>query len=57
MLERDRIGMQELGASIFYRYKLAMLDGTSVPDLGGVFTGMSTEEFKAALMAGGRIPG
>ncbi|MFD5285482.1 protocatechuate 3,4-dioxygenase [Streptomyces rubrogriseus] len=57
ILERDWIGMQELGASIFYTYKLAMLDGTSMQDLGGVFTGMSTEEFKAALMAGGRIHG
>jgi protocatechuate 4,5-dioxygenase, alpha chain len=57
ILERDWIGMQELGASIFYTYKLAMLDGTSMQDLGGVFTGMSTEEFKAALMAGGRVHG
>ncbi|NKQ51414.1 protocatechuate 3,4-dioxygenase [Amycolatopsis sp. K13G38] len=54
VLERDWTGMQELGASIFYTYKLAMLDGTSMQDLGGVFTGMSTEEFVAAMHAGGR---
>jgi protocatechuate 4,5-dioxygenase, alpha chain len=57
VLERDWIGMQELGGSIFYTYKLAMLDGTSMQDLGGVFTGMSTEEFKAALKSGGRKHG
>lgn len=54
ILERDWTGMQELGASIFYTYKLAMLDGKSMQYLGGVFTGTSAEEFTAALRSGGR---
>lgn len=57
ILERDWIGMQDLGGSIFYTYKLAMLDGRSMQDLGGVFTGMTTEEFTAALRSGGRTFG
>lgn len=54
VLQRDWIAMQELGASIFYTFKLAMLDRRSMQYLGGVFTGMTTEEFTAALLAGGR---
>jgi protocatechuate 4,5-dioxygenase alpha subunit len=54
ILERDWTEMHELGGSIFYIYKLAMLDKKSMQYLGGVFTGMSAEEFSAALRSGGR---
>jgi len=54
VLERDWIAMHELGASIFYSFKLAMVDKRSMQYLGGVFTGMTAEEFAAALKAGGR---
>ncbi|SDK38427.1 protocatechuate 4,5-dioxygenase, alpha chain [Nonomuraea maritima] len=54
ILDRDWTGMLDLGASIFYTFKLAVLDGKSMQHLGGVFTGMSAEEFTAALRAGGR---
>jgi protocatechuate 4,5-dioxygenase alpha chain len=54
ILERDWIGMLELGGSIFYTYKLAMLDGKSMQHLGGVFTGMTAEEFAEAMRSGGR---
>jgi protocatechuate 4,5-dioxygenase alpha chain len=54
ILDRDWIAMLDLGGSIFYTYKLAMLDGRSMQYLGGVFTGMSAEEFVAAMRSGGR---
>jgi protocatechuate 4,5-dioxygenase alpha chain len=54
VLERDWQAMIDLGGSIFYVYKLAMMDGRSMQYLGGVFTGMSEAEFKAAMLAGGR---
>jgi protocatechuate 4,5-dioxygenase alpha chain len=54
VLERDWQAMLDLGGSIFYVYKLAMMDGLSMQYLGGVFTGMSEAEFKAAMLAGGR---
>lgn len=54
ILERDWTRMHELGANIFYAYKLAMLDKRSSQYLGGAFTGMSTEDFTATLRAGGR---
>jgi protocatechuate 4,5-dioxygenase alpha chain len=54
ILERDWTAMLDLGASIFYTFKLAVLDKKSMQYLGGVFTGMSAEEFTAAMMSGGR---
>lgn len=54
VVERDWQAMLDLGGSIFYIYKLAMMDGKSMQYLGGVFTGMTEEEFVAALRAGGR---
>src|SRR5881227_688299 len=44
ILERDWTAMLELGGSIFYTFKLAMLDGKSMQYLGGVFTATSAEE-------------
>jgi protocatechuate 4,5-dioxygenase alpha chain len=55
--DRDWQAMLDLGGSIFYVYKLAMMDGKSMQYLGGVFTGMTEEEFVAALRAGGRTDG
>jgi protocatechuate 4,5-dioxygenase, alpha chain len=54
VVERDWQAMIDLGGSIFYVYKLAMMDGRSMQYLGGVFTGMTEDEFAAALAAGGR---
>ena len=52
--DRDWIGMLDLGGSIFYTFKLAQLDHKSMQYLGGVFTGMTSEEFAAAMLSGGR---
>jgi protocatechuate 4,5-dioxygenase alpha chain len=57
VLDRDWQAMIDLGGSIFYVYKLAMMDGRSMQYLGGVFTGMTEEEFVAAMRAGGRSGG
>jgi protocatechuate 4,5-dioxygenase alpha chain len=54
VVDRDWQAMIDLGGSIFYVYKLAMMDGRSMQYLGGVFTGMTEEEFMAAMRAGGR---
>ena len=57
VLDRDWTAMIDLGGSIFYVYKLAMMDGRSMQYLGGVFTGMTEEEFQAELRSGGRRDG
>lgn len=54
VLDRDWQAMLDLGSGIFYMYKLALMDGRSMQYLGGVFTGMSEADFKAAMLAGGR---
>ena len=57
VLARDWQAMIDLGGSIFYVYKLAMMDGRSMQYLGGVFTGMGEDDFLAAMRAGGRRDG
>lgn len=57
VLGRDWQAMIDLGGSIFYVYKLAMMDGRSMQYLGGVFTGMGEEDFLAAMRSGGRRDG
>ena len=57
VMERDWQAMLDLGGSIFYVYKLAMMDGRSMQYLGGVFTGMGEDDFLAAMRAGGRRDG
>ncbi len=57
VLDRDWTAMLDLGGSIFYVFKLAMVDQRSMQYLGGVFTGMTEEEFVAAMRAGGRTDG
>jgi protocatechuate 4,5-dioxygenase, alpha chain len=57
LLDRDWRGMIDLGASIFYMYKLAMMEGHSMQYLGGVFSGMTEEEFVAAMRRRGELGG
>lgn len=57
VLARDWSRMLDLGGNIFYVFKLAMLDHRSMQYLGGVFSGMSEEEFTAMMRAGGRDAG
>lgn len=57
VLERDWVAMLEEGGNIFYVYKLALVDGISIQYLGGLFTGTSEAEFRAALMSKARTHG
>lgn len=51
--ERDVLKLQALGGSIYYLAKFAGTLGLGVQDVGGLQTGMSTDEFKALLVEGG----
>jgi protocatechuate 4,5-dioxygenase, alpha chain len=57
VLQRDWKRMMDLGGNIFYVFKLAMTDQKSMQYLGGVFSGMTEEEFVAMMRAGGRTDG
>jgi protocatechuate 4,5-dioxygenase, alpha chain len=54
ILDRDWTAMLELGGSIFYTFKLAQLDKRSMQYLGGVFSGMTEQEFTQLMRSGGR---
>lgn len=54
ILERDWTGMLDMGASIFYTFKLAQVDKLSMQYLGGVFSGITEEEFTRQMRSGGR---
>jgi protocatechuate 4,5-dioxygenase alpha chain len=54
VLERDYAALLEEGASVFYAFKLTMVDRQKMQHLSAPFTGMSPEEFDAVMRAGGR---
>ncbi|MEM8937656.1 MAG: protocatechuate 3,4-dioxygenase [Pseudomonadota bacterium] len=51
LLARDFLTMIRIGANIYYVAKLAVPSGVSVQDAGAAFQGITTEEFKAKLLA------
>jgi protocatechuate 4,5-dioxygenase alpha subunit len=57
IIERDYAALLEEGASVFYAFKLTMVDRKTMQHLSAGFTGMSPEEFAAVMRAGGRPPG
>lgn len=54
VVERDYPALLEEGASVFYAFKLTMVDRQQMQHLSATFTGMSPEEFDAVMRAGGR---
>jgi protocatechuate 4,5-dioxygenase alpha chain len=54
VLERDWLGMLQLGGNIYYTFKLAALDGLSMQDVGGAMSGVSGMEFNQMMIDGGR---
>jgi protocatechuate 4,5-dioxygenase alpha chain len=46
---RDVLGLIDAGGNIYYLAKFAGIFGLSVQDVGGMQTGMTTEEFKEYL--------
>lgn len=47
---RDVLGMLSAGGNVYYLAKLAGILGLNVQDLGALQTGVSLDEFKAALL-------
>ncbi|MCY3586604.1 MAG: protocatechuate 4,5-dioxygenase subunit alpha [Acidimicrobiales bacterium] len=54
VLERDWLGMLQQGGNIYYTFKLAILDGLSMQDVGGAMSGVSGQEFTQMMIDGGR---
>jgi protocatechuate 4,5-dioxygenase alpha chain len=54
VLERDWLGLLEVGGNVYYTYKLAACDGLTFQDLAGHQTGMTRDEFAQMMLSGGR---
>jgi len=54
VLERDWLGLLRLGGNIYYTFKLAILDGLTMQDVGAAMSRVSTEEFARMMTNGGR---
>jgi protocatechuate 4,5-dioxygenase alpha chain len=56
LLARDYNRCLDLGGNIYFLAKLFSTDGLSFLQAVGTMTGMSTEEYQAMMVAGGRSP-
>ncbi len=54
VLKRDWLGLLQLGGNIYYTFKLAILDGLSMQDVGGAMSGVTGGEFAQMMIDGGR---
>ena len=56
VLDRDLNRMIALGGNIYFLAKIGATDGTSFQQMAGSMTGMSEEEYRDMMIAGGRSP-
>jgi protocatechuate 4,5-dioxygenase, alpha chain len=54
ILQREWIGLLELGGNIYYTFKLAACDGMTFQQLAAKQTGVTEEEYLAMMLGGGR---
>jgi len=53
LLAKDFLALLRLGGNIYFVAKICIPNGVSVQDAGAAFQGITTEEFKANLLAKG----
>jgi protocatechuate 4,5-dioxygenase alpha chain len=56
ILARDYNRMLELGGNIYFLSKIAAVDGHSFQKIGSMMSGISEDEFRRMMLAGGRSP-
>ena len=56
VLDRDMNRMIALGGNIYFLAKLGATDGKSFQRMAAEMTGVSEEEYRAMMIAGGRSP-
>ena len=56
VLERDFLGMLQIGGNIYYTFKIAAYDGISMQGAGAAMsgTGMTEADFRQMMIDGGR---
>lgn len=54
VLDRDWLGLLQVGGNVYYTFKLAIFDRISMQAMGGAMCGMTEEEFREVMMTGGK---
>ena len=54
IVDRNWLGMLQVGGNIYYTFKLAIFDGLTMQHVGGMMSDMTVDEFKAMMLDGGR---
>jgi len=54
VLDRDWVGMLRLGGNIYYTFKIAIFDGLTMQQVGGLMDGQGGEAFARMMIDGGR---
>jgi protocatechuate 4,5-dioxygenase alpha chain len=54
VLERDWLGMLQLGGNIYYTFKIAAFDRVSMQAVGGAMSGITEDEFRQIMLTGGK---
>lgn len=54
IVDRDWLGMLQVGGNIYYTFKLAIFDGLTMQHVGGLMSNMSVDDFRAMMLDGGR---
>lgn len=54
ILERDWLGMLQLGGNIYYTFKIAAFDRISMQAVGGAMSGITEDEFRQIMLTGGK---
>ena len=54
VMSRDLNAMMALGGNIYFLSKIGATDGLSFQQMAGSMTGMSEDEYRAMMLAGGR---
>lgn len=54
VLERDWVGLLQLGGNIYYTFKIAIFDGLTMQQVGGMMDGRGAEFFTQMMIDGGR---
>ena len=54
IVDRNWLGMLQVGGNIYYTFKLAIFDGLTMQHVGGLMSDMSVDDFRAMMLDGGR---
>ncbi len=54
VLDRDWLGMLQIGGNVYYTFKLAIFDRISMQAMGGAMCDLTEEQFRQVMITGGK---